>query len=144
MKQNPTRSQPAEKKKLQTREEMYCWDPEKMLDALLKNQEKVEEKWPETGLPKLVDDVIRSYETIGGMDHLEGRDLPSKKVVTEVLEDTGLLLLNPQHPGWEEPAEFQCIALGLGEGHALVEGGVLQQLDAGGHRSGNGHGDDSG
>jgi serine O-acetyltransferase len=80
-------SHPKRNKKSQNREETYCWYPEKMLDALLKNQEKVEEKWPETGLPKLVDDIIGSYETIGGMDHLEGRDLPSKKVVIEVLED---------------------------------------------------------
>ncbi len=87
MKQKSTRSQPAEKKSIQTREETYCWNPDKMLDALLKNQEKVEEKWPETGLPKLVDDIIESYETIGRMDHLEGKDLPSKKVVIEVLED---------------------------------------------------------
>ena len=87
MKQKPTRPQPTEKKNIQTREETYCWNPDKMLDALLKNQEKVEEKWPETGLPKLVDDIVGSYEMIGGMDHLEGKDLPSKKVVIEVLED---------------------------------------------------------
>jgi serine O-acetyltransferase len=87
MKQKPTRPQPTEKKNIQTREETYCWNPDKMLEALLKNQEKVEEKWPETGLPKLVDDIIGSYETIGGMDHLKGKDLPSKKVVIEVLED---------------------------------------------------------
>ena len=71
----------------QNREETYCWNQEKLLDALLKNQERIEEKWPEKGLPKLVDDIIGSYETIGGMDHLEGRDLPSRKVVIEVLED---------------------------------------------------------
>ena len=87
MKQKPTRPQPAKKKSLQSREETYCWNPEKMLDTLLKNQEKVEEKWPETGLPTLVDDIVGSYEAIGGMDHLEGKDLPSKKVVIEVLED---------------------------------------------------------
>ena len=87
MKQKPKRPLTAEKKNIQTREQTYCWNPEKMLDALLKNQEKVEEKWSETGLPKLVDDIIGSYETIGGMHHLEGRDLPSKKVVIEVLED---------------------------------------------------------
>jgi serine O-acetyltransferase len=87
MKQKPTRPQSAEKKNVQTREEMYCWNPEKMLDTLLKNQEKVEEKWPETGLPTLVDDIVGSYDAIGGMDHLEGKDLPSKKVVIEVLED---------------------------------------------------------
>jgi serine O-acetyltransferase len=92
---------PKRNKDSQNREETYCWDPEKMLDALLKNQEKVEEKWPETGLPKLVDDVIGSYETIGGMDHLEGRDLPSKKVVIEVLEDL-ITVLFPGYLGKED------------------------------------------
>ncbi len=58
-----------------------------MLDALLKTPEKVKEEWAEAGLQKLVDDIIGSYETIGGMDHLAGKDLPSKKVVIEVLED---------------------------------------------------------
>jgi serine O-acetyltransferase len=78
---------PKRNKDSQSREEIYCWSPEKMLDTLFKNQGKLEEKWPETGLPKLVDKIIRSYETIGGMNHLEGKDLPSKKVVIEVLED---------------------------------------------------------
>jgi len=58
-----------------------------MLDALLKTPEKVENEWPETGLPKLVDKIMKSYEKFGSMDHLEGKDLPSKKVVVEVLED---------------------------------------------------------
>jgi serine O-acetyltransferase len=98
-KSNP--AHPKRNKDSQNREETYCWDPEKMLDALLKNQEKVEEKWPETGLPKLVDDVIGSYETIGGMDHLEGRDLPSKKVVIEVLEDL-ITVLFPGYLGKED------------------------------------------
>jgi serine O-acetyltransferase len=98
-KSNP--AHPKRNKDSQNREETYCWDPEKMLDALLKNQEKVEEKWPETGLPKLVDDVIGSYETIGGMDHLEGKDLPSKKVVIEVLEDL-ITVLFPGYLGKED------------------------------------------
>jgi serine O-acetyltransferase len=101
MKQKPIRPQTREKKKLQTREETYCWDPEKMLDALLKNQEKVEEKWPETGLPKLVDKIMKSYETFGSMDHLEGKDLPSKKVVIEVLEDLFTVLF-PGYLGKED------------------------------------------
>jgi len=71
----------------QNREEAYCWNQEKLVNTLLKNQEEVEEKWPEKGLPKLIENVIESYETIGGMDHLEGKDLPSRKVVIEVLED---------------------------------------------------------
>jgi len=101
MKQKPTRPQPAKKKNIQTREETYCWNPEKMLGEMLKNQEKVEEKWSETDLPKLVDDIIGSYETIGGMDHLEGKDLPSKKVVIEVLEDLFTVLF-PGYVGKED------------------------------------------
>jgi serine O-acetyltransferase len=92
MKQKSTRSQAAEKKTIQTREEPYCWNPEKMLDALLKTPNKVEKAWLETGLPKLVDKITKSYATFGGMDHLEGRDLPSKKVVIEVLEDLFTIL----------------------------------------------------
>jgi serine O-acetyltransferase len=92
MKQKPTRPQPTEKKNIQTREETYCWNPDKMLETLLKNQEKVEKEWSETDLQKLVDKIVKSYETFGGMDHLEGKDLPSKKVVIEVLEDLFTIL----------------------------------------------------
>jgi len=92
MKKKPASTQPSEKNNIQTRDEAYCWNPDKMLETLLRNQEKVEKEWPETGLPRLVEDIISNYETIGGMDHLEGKDLPSKKVVTEVLEDLFTIL----------------------------------------------------
>lgn len=68
-------------------DQVYAWNPEKMLTALLSGQEKLENNWVEKGLPTLVDGIIENYETIGGMNHLEGKDLPSKKVVIEVLED---------------------------------------------------------
>jgi len=67
--------------------ETYCWSTEKLVDTLLRNNETVEMNWVEASLPKLVDKVMENYQTIGGMDHLEGRDLPSKKVVIEILED---------------------------------------------------------
>src|SRR3989304_4899422 len=92
MKKKPASTQPSEKNNIQTRDEAYCWNPDQMLETLLRNQEKVEKEWPETGLPRLVEDIISNYETIGGMDHLEGKDLPSKKVVTEVLEDLFTIL----------------------------------------------------
>jgi serine O-acetyltransferase len=76
--------------------EAYCWNPEKMRDALMENQENLENNWAETGLPLLVDEILKNYETFGGMDHLEGKDLPSKKVVIEVLED----LLTIHFPGY--------------------------------------------
>lgn len=64
-----------------------CWSPEKMIESLMNHQGQIEQNWVEEGLPKLVDEVMANYQTFGGMDHLEGRDLPSKKVVIEVLED---------------------------------------------------------
>jgi len=76
--------------------QIYAWNPEKMLDALLTGQEKMQNNWVEKGLPKLVDCVVKNYESFGGMDHLEGKDLPSKKIVIEVLED----LLSVLFPGY--------------------------------------------
>jgi serine O-acetyltransferase len=69
-----------------------------MLEALMKGQESLENNWAETGLPLLVDKIMRNYETFGGMDHLEGKDLPSKKVVIEVLEDL-LMMFFPGYLG---------------------------------------------
>lgn len=85
-------------KKLQNKQptsEEYALSTEKMLTQLLAC-EKPRDNWVETGLSKLVDDVVGNYETFGGMDHLEGKDLPSKKVVIEVLED----LLTVFFPGY--------------------------------------------
>ncbi len=81
--------------------EVDCWNPDRMLDALMRNQEKVEQGWVEKGVPKLVDQIMANYEKFGGMDHLEGRDLPSKKIVIEVLEDL-LTILFPGYLGESE------------------------------------------
>ena len=78
---------PKEQQNSQNTVETHCWNAEKMLHALLKTHEEMPEEWPETGLPTLVDKIMDSYELFGSMDHLEGKDLPSKKVVIEVLED---------------------------------------------------------
>ena len=91
---------PKSGKKSQSPEE-YMGDAEKMVDTLLKNHEDMGKKGFETGLPNLVDRVIESYETFGGMDHLEGKDLPSKKVVIEVLEDLFTMLF-PGYLGKED------------------------------------------
>jgi serine O-acetyltransferase len=72
--------------------EADCWNPEKMLETLMRNHDRVEKNWVEEGLPKLVEDIMVNYQTFGGMDHLEGKDLPSKKVVIEVLEDLFTIL----------------------------------------------------
>jgi len=97
MKPKPNQPKQEKKENLKNQDaETRCWNPEKMLDTLMEGKESLDDKWSETGLPKLVDEIMRNYETFGGMDHLEGKDLPSKKVVTEVLED----LLTVFFPGY--------------------------------------------
>ncbi len=73
-----------------------------MLDALLENHDEVASDWVEKGLPKLVDEMVANYEKFGGMDHLTGRDLPSKEVVVEVLEDLFAILF----PGYLRKEEI--------------------------------------
>ena len=79
-----------------------CWNPDRMIDTLMNNEHVVEEDWVVKGLPQLVDDLTDSYRKFGGMDHLEGRDLPSKKVVIEVLEDLFVVLF----PGYLGDSEI--------------------------------------
>ena len=89
---------PSAKKKQhsQNNGETYCWNPEKMLKTLLKDSKEERQKGFEKGLPKLVDNILESYKKFGGMEHLEGKDLPSKKVIIEILED----LLSVLFPGY--------------------------------------------
>jgi serine O-acetyltransferase len=90
-------NKPASKDKtISQANEVYSWNPEKMLDNLMTCKVKPISNWVEIGLPKLVEGMIENYQTYGGMDHLEGKDLPSKKVVIEVLED----LLTVIFPGY--------------------------------------------
>ncbi len=79
-----------------------CWNPEKMLSTLMQNVDTVEKNWLEASLPLLVDQIMANYDRFGGMDHLEGRDLPSKDVVISVLEDLFMVLF----PGYIGKAEI--------------------------------------
>src|SRR3990170_7830994 len=73
-----------------------CWNHEKMVNALMNGSKSLNLSWSEKGLRQLVDEIVNNYETFGGMDHLEGKDLPSKKIVIEALED----LLTIFFPGY--------------------------------------------
>jgi serine O-acetyltransferase len=68
-------------------EQTKTWNRERMLSTLMAEQGKIEKNWVENGLPNLVDNIMKNYQTYGGMDHLEGKDLPSKKNVIEILEE---------------------------------------------------------
>ena len=73
-----------------------------MLATLMCNHDEVEQDWVEKGLPKLVDEITLNYQKFGGMDHLEGKDLPVKKVVIDVLEDLFSILF----PGYLGDSEI--------------------------------------
>lgn len=79
----------------------YAWTPEQSLEMILKGLEAADDKWVENGLPKLVDDIAENYEKHGGINHLEGKDLPSKQIVIEVLEDL-LVVIFPGYLGKAE------------------------------------------
>ena len=82
--------------------EVDYWNPDRVLATIMRNHEEVEQDWVKKGLPKLVDEIITNYQKFGGMDHLEGRDLPSKRVVIEVLED----LFTTLFPGYLGDSEI--------------------------------------
>ena len=93
---------PKECKECQSnRDKIQCWNREKYLEKLLNNSNSVEENWSETELPIITDKILQNYKKVGGMDHLEGRDLPSKRIVIEVLEDFFKILF-PGYLGKEE------------------------------------------
>ncbi|MEM2112056.1 MAG: serine O-acetyltransferase EpsC [Candidatus Bathyarchaeia archaeon] len=86
----------------QSNEQPYAWSPEQMLEMIMRGKETVKDNWIDEGLPKLVDKIMENYKTYGGMDRLEGKDLPSKQVIIEVLED----LLTIIFPGYLGKAEI--------------------------------------
>ena len=79
-------------KKKKSCDDSDCWNPDKMIEVLMGKHHQSEICWVEKGLPNLVEKIVANYDVFGGMDHLDGKDLPSKKVVCEVLEDLFVVL----------------------------------------------------
>jgi len=76
----------------------YSWTQEQMLELVLKKQEVLDENWVEQMIPSLVEKMLQNYEKYDRLNHLEGKDLPSKDVVIDVLEHL-LALLFPGYYG---------------------------------------------
>ncbi len=91
-----------EKKPRDDETESDAWTPEQALEMMLKGLELEDNKWVENGLPKLIDDIAEDYRKHGGINHIEGRDLPSKQTVMGVLED----ILTVVFPGYLGKAEI--------------------------------------
>ena len=68
----------------------------------LENKPVIDEKnWIEKCLPTLVEQISENYNIYGGINHLDGKDLPSKKVIIEILEDF-LTVIFPGYIGKEK------------------------------------------
>jgi len=105
-KDNPSVAKNCEEcKKKRGCDETECWNPDKMIEVLMKSQYQSEKQWAEEGLPNLVEKIVTKYDTFGRMDHLEGKDLPSKKVVIEVLEELFTVLF----PGYLGDSEISKV-----------------------------------
>lgn len=65
---------------------------EKNLGNILAAKNAGKDDWVKKGLPKLVDNILASYEEVGVIDHLEGKDLPSKDSVIKILNELVTIL----------------------------------------------------
>jgi serine O-acetyltransferase len=52
-----------------------------------RRSKQLNEYWSERSLPKISDKLMAAYASYGDLRHLEGRDLPSKQRIIEILDD---------------------------------------------------------
>jgi serine O-acetyltransferase len=103
------------------------WTPGKMVDALLNETRRLDMNWSVTELPRLVDSIMNNYQNFGGMDHLEGRNLPSKVVIIGVLEDL-LAIFFPGYLGKTEVTKAN-IRYFLGNTLASVQTRLTEEVE---------------
>jgi serine O-acetyltransferase len=77
------------------------WDPKEILELAIKKTRNFKDNWEEKCLQQLIEKIIGSYEKHGGIEHLEGKDLPSKDNVIEILEN----LISIVFPGFLSKTE---------------------------------------
>ena len=96
-----SKKNPKQKTGKDTETALSSWSAEKIIEAL-KGKDRFEEKnWMKESLPQLVDEISENYEVYGGINHLDGKDLPLKNAVIEILEDI-LSVLFPGYLGKEK------------------------------------------
>ena len=105
----------------------YASSSEQMLKMILESQETLEEDWLQKGLPKLVDEIIQNYENLEGINHLEGKDLPSKQIVIDILEDL-LTVIFPGYLGKQEITQSN-IKYFLGNTLHSIHSRLVEEVD---------------
>ena len=79
----------------------FTCTPEQSFEMTMKGVETPYNNWAEKKMSKLVDDIAENYEKYGGINHIEGKDLPSKQAVINILEDL-VSIVFPGYFGKEE------------------------------------------
>lgn len=68
------------------------WFPDRTLKAVTMTEGKGGEKWLQEELPRVVDEIMKTYEDEEWIDQIEERDLPSKEATIQILEDLFTIL----------------------------------------------------
>jgi serine O-acetyltransferase len=80
----------------------YNWTTERLLEKILNEHEIKDDNWAEEGIHQLTDEIILNYEIHKEINHLKGKELPSKTNVIDVLNN----LLTIIFPGYTENTEI--------------------------------------
>lgn len=73
------------------------WDAELTLKQMMSNKNTASGDWPEKGLQPLVARMMETYEAYGDLEHLGGKDLPSRKAIIRMLDDFMMVLFPNYH-----------------------------------------------
>lgn len=80
------------------------WFPKRTLKAIRETEGRTGEEWLQERLPRLIARIMSTYEEQGWIDHIEGRDLPSKEATIQILEGLFTIIF-PGHYGRTEPTK---------------------------------------
>jgi len=67
-------------------------NPATVLKKAMSNELSGAGKSVDSSLSTLVDEIVKTYDTYGDLEHLEGNDLPSPKAIVEILDDLMMVL----------------------------------------------------
>jgi serine O-acetyltransferase len=67
-------------------------NPVTVLKKAVNNELREGEESLDSSLSVLVDEIVRTYDAYGDLEHLEGNDLPSPRAILEILDDLMIVL----------------------------------------------------
>lgn len=62
-------------------------DPVMVLKKVMNNKMKSRDEQSDNDLSALVDEIVKTYNAYGDLEHLEGKDLPSQRAIIRIIDD---------------------------------------------------------